>query len=957
MKRPQRFVPFVILIVVLISATSLLAQDPGEKKALPIDEYGRWRSITSTAISDDGNWISFAYRKREADDSLYVRNLRTQKEYLIPCGSGARFSDDSKWVAYMVTLPFEEAEKLREDNKPVPNKAELMNLETGEKVTWENAASAGAAAARRGAAAGRGARSAFGFPKGSSHFAVKKAKTDRQAEHDGTDLILRNLREGYEELLGSVATYSFNKPGTIMAYTVDTADKDGNGLYIIYLETGRRRPLDNGKADYAQMTWDEEGTALAVLKGKEKEGFEEKENVLLAFTDLADGEFTRHEFDPAEAPTFSEGMVVSEKGTLSWNKDATRVFFGIKEQKEESDKPRRGRRGRGEEEEVEVEAEAEEEKEKEKEEPVADVDIWHWQDEQIQSVQMIRANRDRNRTHRSVFNLTTKSFLQLTDDEMRTISITRDGQWAVGQNNRAYISDWKESQADYYRVNIETGERTLFLTGHIGAMRGGRGGGASTISPDSKHFLYWQDGHVWDYVIETGEKVNLTQSASVSFVNEQYDHPGTKPPYGITGWVEGGEAVILTHRYDLWLQPLDGSEATNLTGGRGAEGEIRFRYIRTDPEERFIDLSEPMLLTAFGQWTKKAGFFQLRRRRLTELVYEDKNFGSPQKAKNANRYMYTIQTFQDFPNYYVSDGRFSNPVKITNANPQQAEYKWGHSILFDYTNNDGVQLQGWLGIPEDYREGQRLPMLVNFYEKNSQNLHRYPTPRYAGSPNFGGYLSNGYLVMQPDVHFRTRTSHSDMLECVEAAVTKVIEMGYADPDRITVHGHSFSGQGSAYIATHSDMFRAIVYGAGATNLVSDFNQLWKSSGTSQHRYDIYGQGRFGTNPFDDLDLYIQQSALHNARDCNTPLLILHGTADGSVEWLQGIEFYNALRFNGKEVILLSYPGAGHGLRKYENQIDFQRRARQFLDHHLKGEPAPEWMISGIRFIDKPEKEK
>ncbi len=88
---------------------------------------------------------------------------------------------------------------------------------------------------------------------------------------------------------------------------------------------------------------------------------------------------------------------------------------------------------------------------------------------------------------------------------------------------------------------------------------------------------------------------------------------------------------------------------------------------------------------------------------------------------------------------------------------------------------------------------------------------------------------------------------------------------------------------------------------------------------------------------------------------NTPLLIQHGTADGSVEWLQAIEFYNALRFNSKPVILISYPGEGHGLRKYENQFDNQRRSRQFLDHYLKDVPAPDWMINGRRFIDKPEK--
>jgi len=225
-------------------------------------------------------------------------------------------------------------------------------------------------------------------------------------------------------------------------------------------------------------------------------------------------------------------------------------------------------------------------------------------------------------------------------------------------------------------------------------------------------------------------------------------------------------------------------------------------------------------------------------------------------------------------------------------------------------------------------------------------------PCYASSPQFAGFVSNGYLVMQPDVHFSTGASHSQMLDAVESAVRKVIEMGYADPDRVGLHGHSYSGQGSAFIATQSNMFSAIVAGAAATNLVSDFNQLWKSSGTNQHRYDTYGQGRFGTNPFDDLELYQSQSAVYNARTMDTPLLLLHGTNDGSVEWLQAVEFYNALRFNDKEVILLSYPGEGHGLTRFENQKDFLERMQAFFDHHLMGAPAPEWMERGVPYLDK-----
>jgi dipeptidyl aminopeptidase/acylaminoacyl peptidase len=314
--------------------------------------------------------------------------------------------------------------------------------------------------------------------------------------------------------------------------------------------------------------------------------------------------------------------------------------------------------------------------------------------------------------------------------------------------------------------------------------------------------------------------------------------------------------------------------------------------------------------------------------------------------------MYTIESPIDFPNISISGASFKSPRRITDANPWQSDYKWGHNELIEYTNKDGVRLQGVLMIPDDYRQGQKLPMLVDFYEKNSQNLNRYSRLIYRDTPMFYKYVSNGYLVLLPDVHFNFRTTHSDMLDCVEAAVQKVIDLGYVDPARVGLHGHSFSGQGSAFIAGRSKMFAAIVAGAAATDLVADFNQLWKSSGTNQHRYDYYGQGRFMTNPYDDFELYRNESGVTHAPTMDTPLLLLHGTADGSVEWLQAVEFYNALRFNGKNVILVSYPGQGHHLTKLENKIDFQTRMEEFYDHYLKGEPAPDWMTKGVPFLKK-----
>jgi hypothetical protein len=531
----------------------------------------------------------------------------------------------------------------------------------------------------------------------------------------------------------------------------------------------------------------------------------------------------------------------------------------------------------------------------------------------------------------------------LADEKMRTVEVTRDGRYGMGRDESEYVSDWKPSYADFYRVDTRTGERTQILRGLERAYG---------FSPDSRHFLYWLDGHFWAYQLETDIHVNLTASSPMGFENLEYDYFGDRPPYGLAGWTEDGMGVLLNNRYDVWLQPLDGTRATNLTGGRGHRDEIRLRYVQTDPEERSVDLDEPLLFSAFGEWTKKAGFFRLEGGELRELVWEDKRFGRPQKADEADRFLYTVQTFSEFPDLWVSEGSFGDRKRVTTANPQQEEFIWGHRILFDYTNDDGVPLQGTLAIPDTYVEGQKLPMIVRFYEKYSQDLHAYPTPTYRHQPNFAGYVSNGYLLMMPDIHFRVGSSHSDMLECIEAAVRKVIEMGYVDPDAVGLSGHSYSGGGGAYLATRSNMFAAVAHGAAPINLVSEFNQLFVGSGQNNHSYDIYGQGRYGTNPYDDFQLYWDQSPISGVETMDTPVLYLHGESDPTVNWEQGLEWYNALRFLGKPIIWLSYPDEGHGLSKLQNRIDFQYRLRQFFDHHLKGAPAPEWMTEGVSQLEK-----
>ncbi|MDH3424689.1 MAG: prolyl oligopeptidase family serine peptidase, partial [Gemmatimonadota bacterium] len=747
---------------------------------------------------------------------------------------------------------------------------------------------------------------------------MKKRKADSDAEHDGTDLILRNLREGYEELVGSVAEADFNDQGTHLAFTVDAQEGDGNGLYLVDLGTGARRALDNADERYARLTWSEHGTAVAALRGTKPDGLVERTNRLVVFRAAHTARPIRVEVTP-EASGLNGGWVLSEKGALVFDDDDATVFVATKPQEEElGDWPEEGL-------------------------PLADVNVWHWQDDRIQAQQQRQLQSDRNRTFVAAVHLDDRRLVHLADERMRTVEITKDGRWGIGRDDRDYVSDWRPDVADYYRIDTRTGDRTLALEAQLRTLG---------LSPDSEHYLYWKDGHVWDYRIAENRHVNLTGSAPVDFTNREFDRYGEKPPHGLAGWAADGEGVLLYDRWDLWLQPLDGSAARNLTNGFGADEQIRLRYVRTDPDEQFVDLDEPVLLDAYGEWTKKEGFFELRGNDLRQLTWEDRHLILRDKADDAERYLLTVETWQDFPDLWVTEGSFANRDRVSTANPQQDEFLWGSRILFDYTTDDGIPLQGTLAIPETYRDGDKLPMVVRFYEKYSQDLHRYPTPEYRHQPNFAGVVSNGYLLMQPDVHFRIGSSHSDMLEAVEAATRKVIEMGYADPDAVGLSGHSYSGGGSAYIATRSNMFAAIAHGAAPINLVSEFNQLFVGSGQNNHSYDIYGQGRYATDPYRDFDLYWDQSPISGVENMNTPVLYLHGEEDPTVNWEQGLEWYNALRFLNKPIIWLSYPDEGHGLRKLQNRIDFQYRLQDFFDHHLRGMPAPSWMTDGVPQTEK-----
>lgn len=970
-----------VLAQTVADAATRPANAVGSKKVLGVDDYARWRAIEDEAISGDGRWVAYVLRHTnslpvESKPVVHLRNLESGEDVQVPGASSPVFSPDSRWVVYTMDSVPARARRgaaLQDDTTAVtpppadttnvtpptggaarggaargtPPRMVLRELATGKTQHWQDMRSGMFSATsshlllRRRAAqrGGRGGRGGGGGGSGGGE--------GGQTGGRGSDAILHDLGSGRSQHIGSVGEAAFNRQGDVLAYTVDAEIRDGNGLFAIELAAGRMHALDNDTLIYGRLAWRDDGRGLAVAKGNEVEKKRERANVLLVIDDvLADGagaSAAGFVLDPDSVAAFPKGFVVSERAPLTWSEDGRRVFFGIIPQTAAADTARRPST-----------------------DSVADVDVWRTRDLRIQSVQMRQAEAERNFTFLQAFDVEKRAFVALADSTMREVQPSPDGRWAIGRDERAYASDYGPDAADIYRLDTSTGERTLRLERQLTGQH------LPGFAPDGRHFLYWRDErfHVIDF--NDGTSRPLGGDEAPSFVNTTYDRLGPKPSFGVQGYSADGKGVIVAHEYDLWLLPLDGTTPPrNLTQGFGTGNQIRFRYVRTEPIDSaaprrvrtgdLIDLSRPVTLSAFGEFTKKAGFYRLAGGKLTEIVYEDAAFSAPVRARNADRLLFARQTFVEFPDLRVSGTDFGESQRLSDANPQHGEYVWGRRILFDFENRDGKRLQGLLTLPDDYQPGERRPMLVNFYEKNSHNLHRYTPPSFLSSMGSSPIeaVSRGYITMIPDIHFRGGSSHSDMLECVEAAVRKVVELGYADSARIGLNGHSYGGEGAAFIATRSRLFAAVGMGAGVTDLYTDFSQSWGwsyqvsgGSGANGNDYYLFGQGRWGFSPWEKPDVYRFESALTHVPDVTAPILIMHGTADPTVAFSEGLNFYNALRYNGKEAFMLAYPGEGHGLRGLANRRDLTIRYFEFFDHYLRGAPAPTWMTEGVPYIRK-----
>lgn len=961
-----------LVLAALIAASPIAAasaQQPvaATRRALSPADIAGWKSIRASTLSNDGRWFAYQLVPNDGDAELVVRATREGKEYRFqigelpapaPGGAGSAaanasapvmMSANSGFAAFTVYPMAKDARRLRTQKRPAFNKAVIVNLATGEKKEFDKIRRFAFSAQESGWIAMQA------YPADAPVSGAPPAGGAAPTRVEGTDLVLYHMASGETVNVGNVADFAFDESGTYLAYTIDARDQLGNGVQVRTLATAVVKSLDSDRALYRRLAWADSGLALAVLRGRPDSVAKDTAYALVAFTGFAHGAPTKTVVD-TEVAGFPVTMQVSADRTPRWADDFSAVYFGIRDARKKSVTPaladaasalppvaQPGAPGAG---------GTINQATVSPDDETPSLILWHWKDPRLQSQQMVQEQQDKSYSFLSEYRMAEKKVIRLADDALRQVTIAPRDRFAYGIDNRAYLQAASyngRNFQDFYTIDLKTGERKRALQKHLGL---------ASASPDGTQLLYFDmdtSYHVLD--MATGQTRNITRGVPAVFGDTADDHNNlVPPPFQPMGWAQDGSAVILTDGWDAWKVPTHGGSAVNLTDDGLASGKRYQRRYVLDPREKGIDLSKPLYFATYGEWTKKEGLSRVDGRRggATTLAFEDARLNFI-KARDADTWLFTRQTYVDFPDYHLANASFGSEKQLTDANPQQRQFAWSPGArLVNYVSARGDRLQGALYLPANYEPGRKYPMLVTIYEKRSQNMHAYAAPSDTRTPDPTLYTSRGYAVFDPDIVYKLNDPGMSAVWSVVPAVKAAIATGIVDSSNVGLWGHSWGGYQTAFLVTQTNLFKSAIAGAPLTDLVSMYSSIyWNSGGTNQAIFES-SQGRFTGNFTDNTDAYIRNSPVFHAKNVTTPLVILHNDKDGAVDFNQGITYYNTLRQLGKQVIMLEYAGENHGLARPANQRDYATRMGEWFDHYLEGKPAPDWMTDGVTRLDMPE---
>jgi dipeptidyl aminopeptidase/acylaminoacyl peptidase len=731
------------------------------------------------------------------------------------------------------------------------------------------------------------------------------------------ELVAYNLKTDRKRVFSGVVNHLLSSDGKVLV--VQKQEADGQSLEWVSLTDGYVKPVWKGN-NISNLTFDYAGRQVAFLEGKPDC---EDCKILWYFNSLTS---KKNVVNLHSMNTTDSSLVLHNIDRFS--KDGSLIFIAFKN--------------------------------KELHMPGAvKVNVWSYTDSKLQSQQIKEFNKIKS--YQAVFNIRTQRIIRLQNENENIRPVNEDYIYIEtfkDDVNWNFENEWNSKNKRWrYLMSTRTGERKLcelFKEMEIWAISTG---GKFIILFDSVNQSYNS------YEMSSGILRNITLGLNETWGNF---NASTLTIRGIGGWLPDDKRLLLYGTYDVWLiSPTNSVPPRNLTNGFGKKHNIVFSYTirKSSSMNEPILFEKEFIFSAFDTKSKSNGFYQVTKgfnkdpELLTMGPYifdlspsggagfanEYNNNFNQIEALKGGRYILKRSSATDFGNYYTTTD-LKEFICLSNIHPEKV-YNWYTSEVHIWKSLTGQQMQGVLYKPENFDKSKKYPIIFHYYNRMSDGLNAYIKPSYLESAcniSIPYFVSNGYLVMTADIDNNTGEVGQNVVNSLIPVAKYCLTMPFVNSKKMGIEGFSHGGYETYHLITQTQIFSAACAGGGVTDLVSQFGGLRDKSASSQNSATTkVGHKTIWERP----DLYVKNSPIFNAPNITAPLLMMHTSNDGAVDFSQAIELFTALRRLGKRVWLLEYEDGNHGVFG-KSAIDYSTRMMQFFDHYLKDKPAPLWMLEG-----------
>jgi fermentation-respiration switch protein FrsA (DUF1100 family) len=881
-------------------------------------DYGQWERLGSFDLDPSGRWLSSAITRVNGTTELRVRATDGEgEEIVLEYGSGAVFGNDGRWMAFRKGVSLADEEAASEAGERIEDRLGLVDLTARADTVLFDV-------------------SGFSFRDDGRWLA---AHAVAPSDSVGGALIVMDPSSGTQTIIGNVDEFAWQDKGTLLAATLRTAWGTSNGVVLFDPDANTLRTLETADSEYVGLTWREGSDQLAVLRSRSGDDQDDPRHDVLVWDDARGG--SARVLEGVGREDLSSDLRITDFAGIRFAEGGRTLFVGVRPWEELADTTS----------ETPVGIESVDDTDTEDADAVApaDVQVWHWDDDQVLRAQEYRAVQIARQTMTVAWHIDRDRLVVLGDDLGEPVEIVDGGRWGIVPDYDPYLFERRfgAGTADWYRIDSATGERALVAQGLEFGIQSDFDGG---------QLLAYVDDRWVGFEVEDLERTPIGDPMYFTKSLRDHDYPGPRPSWGVGGWVDGGSAALLYDKHDVWLADLERGSIDRLT--TGAEQGREYRVVNLDPTASqfatpLVDPEEDVWLAVRDLRTKESGYARMELGSAPQTVlFEEARVSGLRAARDVDRFAIRVERWDDSPDVFVGDASLSDLTQATETNPFQDEFVWGKAELLDYTTDAGHDLQAILVYPADFREGKQYPLILYQYELLSDNLHVYDVPSERDYYNYQAWSQAGYFVLMPDIVYEPGRPGPSALDAVEHALDAAVATGHVDADGMGLIGHSWGGYQASYLPTRTHRFGASVAGAAITNFMSFMGAVHWNGGLPETGHWETGQARMASPYWDTMEEHLESSPANFITNLETPVLLMHGDADGVVDFRQGLEFYNYARRAGKEVVLLAYPGADHGLSEETQQVDYHRRILEWFGHYLKGDPAQRWIAEGENWVER-----